>query len=205
MIMVAVALAVGASFPGGVVGVLVLVVSSALLGAAFAALSNALALVARQRDSGRIDTRVVTLDRLFSRPGQALARDARVGDIPVRRIPWRGSTRYPIAPSVLREIGVEASEQLDIIPQQVRVIRHERVKYACPCCDGALRLAPKPAQVIPKGLLSEGAIAWVATAPIPATAAGTGEPTARNLEATATPQDSPSSERATIEKVMAAP
>ena len=66
--------------------------------------------------------------------------------------------------AALREIGVEASEQLDIIPQQVRVIRHERVKYACPCCDGALRLAPKPAQVIPKGLLSEGAIAWVATA-----------------------------------------
>ena len=66
--------------------------------------------------------------------------------------------------TALREIGVEASEQLDIVPQQVRVIRHERVKYACPCCDGALRLAPKPAQVIPKGLLSEGAIAWVATA-----------------------------------------
>ncbi len=64
----------------------------------------------------------------------------------------------------LREIGVEASEQLDIIPQQVRVIRHERVKYACPCCDGALRLAPKPAQIIPKGLLSEGAVAWVVTA-----------------------------------------
>jgi transposase len=36
--------------------------------------------------------------------------------------------------SPLKEIGVEASEQLDIIPQQVRVIRHERVKYACPCC-----------------------------------------------------------------------
>ncbi len=29
--------------------------------------------------------------------------------------------------STLVEIGVEASEQLDIIPQQVRVIRHERV------------------------------------------------------------------------------
>ena len=29
--------------------------------------------------------------------------------------------------ALLREIGVEASEQLDIIPQQVRVIRHERV------------------------------------------------------------------------------
>ena len=66
--------------------------------------------------------------------------------------------------AALREIGVEASEQLDIVPQQVRVIRHERVKYACPCCDGALRLAPKPAQVIPKGLLSEGSIAWVVAA-----------------------------------------
>jgi hypothetical protein len=43
--------------------------------------------------------------------------------------------------SVLAEIGVEASEQLDIVPQQVRVIRHERVKYACPCCDGTIRLA----------------------------------------------------------------
>lgn len=63
----------------------------------------------------------------------------------------------------LSEIGVETSEQLDIVPQQVRVIRHERVKYACPCCDGGLRLAPKPPQVIPKGLLSEAALAWVIT------------------------------------------
>ena len=63
----------------------------------------------------------------------------------------------------LVEIGVEASEQLDIIPQQVRVIRHERVKYACPCCDGGLRLAGKPAQIIPKGLFSESALAWITT------------------------------------------
>jgi transposase len=63
--------------------------------------------------------------------------------------------------AALVEIGVEASEQLDIIPQQVRVIRHERVKYACPCCDGGLRLVAKPAQVIPKGLFSEGLLAWV--------------------------------------------
>lgn len=62
-------------------------------------------LAARQHDSGRIAARVVTLDRLFSRPGQALAREARVGGIGVRRIPWRGSPRYPIAPTVLREIG----------------------------------------------------------------------------------------------------
>lgn len=63
--------------------------------------------------------------------------------------------------AALKEIGVEASEQLDIIPQQVRVVRHERVKYACPCCDASLRLAAKPAQIIPKGLFTEGALAWL--------------------------------------------
>jgi ABC-2 type transport system permease protein len=51
VIMVGIALAAGASFPGGVVGVVILVLASALLGASFAALSNALALVARQRES----------------------------------------------------------------------------------------------------------------------------------------------------------
>src|SRR6476646_3737878 len=40
-------------------------------------------------------------------------------------------------------------------------------------------------------------------APTCATAAGTTAPTARNLEATATPHDSPSVERATMENVMA--
>jgi transposase len=64
--------------------------------------------------------------------------------------------------AALREIGVEATEQLDIIPQQVRVIRHERVKYACPCCDGGMRLAARPAQLIPKGLFTESALSWVA-------------------------------------------
>ncbi len=53
--------------------------------------------------------------------------------------------------AALREIGVEVSEQMDIIPQQVRVIRHERVKYACPCCDGGMRLAARPPQIIPRG------------------------------------------------------
>ena len=64
--------------------------------------------------------------------------------------------------AALREIGVETAEQFDIIPQQVRVIRHERVKYACPCCDGAIRLAARPAQVIPKGLFTESALSWIA-------------------------------------------
>ncbi len=65
--------------------------------------------------------------------------------------------------TVLVEIGVEISEQLDIIPQQVRVIQHQRVKYACPCCDQGIKVTPAPAKIIPKGLLTESALAWVVT------------------------------------------
>ena len=63
----------------------------------------------------------------------------------------------------LVEIGVEVSEQLDIIPQQVRVIQHQRVKYACPCCDEGIKVTPAPARLIPKGLLTDSALAWVVT------------------------------------------
>lgn len=64
----------------------------------------------------------------------------------------------------LVEIGAEISEQLDIVPQQVRVIQHHRVKYACPCCDESIRVTPAPARIIPKGLLTEAALVWVVTA-----------------------------------------
>ena len=65
--------------------------------------------------------------------------------------------------AALVEIGVEISEQLDIIPQQVRVIQHQRVKYACPCCDQGIKVTPAPARIIPKGLLTESSLAWVVT------------------------------------------
>ncbi|MGB8417658.1 IS66 family transposase [Paraburkholderia sp.] len=67
----------------------------------------------------------------------------------------------PVDGSVLVEIGVEVSEQLDIIPQQIRVIRHERVKYACKRCDHGLKVAPAPLRIIPKGLFTEAALAWI--------------------------------------------
>jgi len=51
IVIVAMALAIGVSFDGGVLGVVALVVVALLLGTAFAALSNALALVARREES----------------------------------------------------------------------------------------------------------------------------------------------------------
>ena len=66
--------------------------------------------------------------------------------------------------AVLREIGVETAEQLDIVPALIRVIRHARVKYACPCCAQGVRVAPVPLRLLPKSQLSEAALAWVITA-----------------------------------------
>ncbi|MBL0370530.1 glycosyltransferase family 4 protein [Rhizobium sp. KVB221] len=49
--------------------------------------------------------RVVTLDSLFADPSLPLSDRETIEGIEVARIPWKGSTRYPIAPSVLRHIG----------------------------------------------------------------------------------------------------
>jgi ABC-2 type transport system permease protein len=51
VVIIGMALAIGVSFDGGVAGVAVLLLVAVLLGTAFAALSNALALVARQEES----------------------------------------------------------------------------------------------------------------------------------------------------------
>ena len=64
----------------------------------------------------------------------------------------------------LERFAEVVSEQLDIIPMQVRVLRHIRGKYRCPCCAGHLRTAPMPAQPVPKSLASPGLLACIATA-----------------------------------------
>ena len=58
----------------------------------------------------------------------------------------------------------EQSEQLDIIPAQLRVLVHQRLKYRCPCCQGHIKTAPMTAQPIPKSLASPGLLAYIATA-----------------------------------------
>ena len=58
-------------------------------------------------------------------------------------------------------IGEEVHEQLDIIPAQIKALRHIRKKYACPCCDGYLKTASKPKQPIEKGIASPGLLAHI--------------------------------------------
>lgn len=64
----------------------------------------------------------------------------------------------------LEVMGEETSEQLDIVPAQVRVLQHRRLKYACPCCRQHVVTAPLPAQPIPKSQASAGLLATVAVA-----------------------------------------
>ena len=62
---------------------------------------------------------------------------------------------------ILSVIGEEVSEQLDIIPATIRVLRHVRLKYAC-SCGQCVKVAPVPAQPIPKSLASPGLLAHTA-------------------------------------------
>jgi transposase len=69
----------------------------------------------------------------------------------------------------LSRIGEEVTEKLDIIPAQIRVIRHIRLKYACKNCEGveddgdAVKIASPPAQIIPKGIATAGLLAHILT------------------------------------------
>jgi transposase len=60
-----------------------------------------------------------------------------------------------------QEFGVESTKQYDYKPAEVFVIEHQRVKYACPCCQGQVAVAPKPPQPIERGLPGPGLLAQV--------------------------------------------
>ncbi len=66
--------------------------------------------------------------------------------------------------------GEEVSEKLDIVPAQIRVIRHIRPQYACKSCEGVkdsgktVKIAPPPAQIIPKGIVTAGLLAHILVA-----------------------------------------
>jgi transposase len=60
-------------------------------------------------------------------------------------------------------IGEDISEQLDIVPMQIRVLKHIRTIYACRGCEAAPVTAGKPAQLIEKSLASPSVLAMLLT------------------------------------------
>lgn len=70
-----------------------------------------------------------------------------------RHCPHDGARLVPISDVI--------SEQLDIIPAQIRVLRHIRKTYACDC-GRCIKTAPLPPQPIPKSMASPGLLAHIA-------------------------------------------
>ncbi len=68
-------------------------------------LEDVVANLARQTLKRGYRVRVVTLDSLFTARDKKLPSRETIDGIDVVRIPWSGSTRYPLAPEVFRHLG----------------------------------------------------------------------------------------------------
>ena len=70
----------------------------------------------------------------------------------------------------LTRIGEEVSEDLDIIPAELKATRHVRLKYGCRVCEGsgneegpAVKVAPGPKKLLAKSIATAGLVAHVVT------------------------------------------
>ena len=59
----------------------------------------------------------------------------------------------------MNKIGEEESEELDIIPAKIIVLKHIRYKYACRKCYENVQIAPAPLKVIDKGIATASFLA----------------------------------------------
>ena len=67
----------------------------------------------------------------------------------------------PCCGGTLHAIGELRTEQLDIVPAQLRVRVTRRPRYACRACEGAVVVAPAPERPIDGGMATEALIAHV--------------------------------------------
>src|SRR5660397_92754 len=74
---------------------------------------------------------------------------------------WRSTRTCIGTPMVV--IGQDISEQLDIVPMQVRVLRHIRMRYGCPTSVHAPVTAKLPPQPLPKSNASADFLAMMLT------------------------------------------
>ncbi len=87
----------------------------------------------------------------------------RVGKLPsrlpreiIRHVLSDEERNCPCCGEQRQEIGIESSEQLELIPAKLKVLQHDRVKYACHTCQENVSIADKPPQPIEKGLPAPG-------------------------------------------------
>jgi hypothetical protein len=61
----------------------------------------------------------------------------------------------------LHVIEEVSSEQVEIIPAQIKVIEHVQVKYGCRGCEQGVITAPKPPQAIPRSITTASMLAYI--------------------------------------------
>ena len=62
----------------------------------------------------------------------------------------------PCCGKPLQKIGEEVSEEIDVVPAKVIRRRTVRPKYACPCGEAGVHIAPMPPRLIPQSRLGLG-------------------------------------------------
>jgi transposase len=97
----------------------------------------------------------------------ALERPAVVRELPshlpreeVMHEPVTGSCTCPSCGGLLRPLGRDADELLDVVPVSWRVLRHIRPKYSCRSCERIVQ-APAPVKAIARGNATFGTLAHV--------------------------------------------
>ncbi|EAQ99168.1 IS66 family transposase [Congregibacter litoralis] len=66
--------------------------------------------------------------------------------------------------SIMSPISERIYEQLDLIPATVQVMRNIKTVYGCSQCEGQIKTAPMPPQILPKCMASPGTLAHIVTA-----------------------------------------
>ena len=89
---------------------------------------------------------ITTDDRKKRRPGHG--RRSLPGHLPREQVTYELSEAERACPGcgqLRQEIGSQTSEQLEVVPAQVKVIEHVRKKYACRACEEHVAIAPQAA------------------------------------------------------------
>lgn len=115
-----------------------------------------------REESGRDDDDLETITYQRKKPGRK----------PLSKNIPREIVRYELPESeqvcscghALHEAGEDRSEQLEIIPAQIKVIEHVQVKYGCRACENGIITVPKPAQPIPRSFASASLLAYIIVA-----------------------------------------
>ncbi|HYZ42225.1 MAG TPA: IS66 family transposase [Stellaceae bacterium] len=97
---------------------------------------------------------------------QAAPAQRNLGDLPAHLPRYEvvvdiGHRECPCCGGTLHVIGESRSEQLDVVPAQLRVRVTRRPRYACRSCEGTVVQAPAPERPINGGLATEAMVVHV--------------------------------------------